>query len=54
MAEMGMSTLELDITKAESIKKCHQQAREITGGRLDILVNNAQVFPKNPRPFSPG
>ena len=38
---MGMSTLQLDVTNAESIAKCHQAVSELTGGRLDILVNNA-------------
>ena len=41
MAEMGMTTLALDVTDAESIKMCHAQVAELTGGKLDILVNNA-------------
>ncbi|RYP36297.1 hypothetical protein DL767_003450 [Monosporascus sp. MG133] len=41
MAEMGMSTVALDVTDAESIKACHAKVVKITGGRLDILVNNA-------------
>lgn len=41
MADMGMSTLALDVTNAESIKTCHGQVSKLTGGTLDILVNNA-------------
>jgi 1-acylglycerone phosphate reductase len=41
MSEKGITTLELDVTKAESIKACHAEVAKITGGKLDILVNNA-------------
>ncbi|KAL2267328.1 hypothetical protein VTJ83DRAFT_4605 [Remersonia thermophila] len=41
MAEMGMSTLQLDVTDETSIKTCHDEVAKITGGKLDILVNNA-------------
>lgn len=41
MADMGMSTVELDVTNKESIAACHQKVDKITGGKLDILVNNA-------------
>ncbi|KAK0721852.1 acylglycerone-phosphate reductase-like protein [Lasiosphaeria miniovina] len=41
MAEMGMTTLALDVTKAASIKECHDEVALLTGGRLDILINNA-------------
>jgi 1-acylglycerone phosphate reductase len=41
MAEMGMSAVALDVTNAASIKACHEQVGKITGGKLDILVNNA-------------
>ncbi|KAK1780214.1 hypothetical protein QBC45DRAFT_409372 [Copromyces sp. CBS 386.78] len=41
MADMGMSTLALDVTNKESIKTCHEEVAQITGGKLDILVNNA-------------
>jgi len=40
---MGMSTLALDVTSAESIAKCKDEVDELTGGKLDILVNNAYV-----------
>ncbi|KAI1122785.1 NAD(P)-binding protein [Nemania abortiva] len=41
LAELGMSTVALDVTDAESIKKCHNEVAKINGGKLDILVNNA-------------
>ncbi|KAL2754750.1 hypothetical protein ACRALDRAFT_2042628 [Sodiomyces alcalophilus JCM 7366] len=41
LANEGMSTFELDVTKADSIAACKKQVTELTGGRLDILVNNA-------------
>jgi 1-acylglycerone phosphate reductase len=47
MAKLGMTTLALDVTNAESIKSCHHAVSALTGGKLDILVNNACV------PFSP-
>ncbi|KAI1179815.1 NAD(P)-binding protein [Nemania sp. FL0916] len=41
LADLGISTVALDVTDAESIKKCHAEVAEINGGKLDILVNNA-------------
>ncbi|KAI0131427.1 NAD(P)-binding protein [Daldinia grandis] len=41
LAALGMSTLPLDVTDAESIKQCHEEVAKITGSKLDILVNNA-------------
>ncbi|KAH6949697.1 hypothetical protein BKA56DRAFT_682701 [Ilyonectria sp. MPI-CAGE-AT-0026] len=41
LAEMGMSTLQLDVTDPVSIAACHKEAGVITDGKLDILVNNA-------------
>ncbi|GAP87931.1 putative NADPH-dependent 1-acyldihydroxyacetone phosphate reductase [Rosellinia necatrix] len=41
LAEMGMSTVALDVTDAASIKECHDEVAKINGGKLDILVNNA-------------
>ncbi|KAI0008412.1 NAD(P)-binding protein [Xylariaceae sp. FL0662B] len=38
---MGMSTVALDVTDADSIEKCHEEVAKINGGKLDILVNNA-------------
>ncbi|KAI1761596.1 NAD(P)-binding protein [Hypoxylon sp. FL1150] len=41
LAALGMSTLALDVTDAESIKACHEGVAKLTNGKLDILVNNA-------------
>lgn len=41
LAELGMSTVQLDVTDPVSIEKCHKTVQEITGGHLDILLNNA-------------
>ncbi|KAK0636775.1 acylglycerone-phosphate reductase-like protein [Bombardia bombarda] len=41
MGALGMSTVALDVTNAESIKTCHAEVAKITGGTLDFLVNNA-------------
>ncbi|KAI0025895.1 hypothetical protein F4780DRAFT_774743 [Xylariomycetidae sp. FL0641] len=41
LATMGMSTVALDVTDTESIKRCHAEVAQINGGKLDILVNNA-------------
>lgn len=41
MAAQGMTTMSLDVTSEESIIRCRDEVAELTGGRLDILVNNA-------------
>ncbi|KAI0541431.1 hypothetical protein GGR58DRAFT_19290 [Xylaria digitata] len=41
LAELGMSTVALDVTDAESIQRAHDEIAKINGGKLDILVNNA-------------
>lgn len=41
LGALGMSTLALDVTDAESIKTCHDEVAKLTNGKLDILVNNA-------------
>lgn len=41
MTDIGMSTISLDVTNAESIERCHAEVARLTGGKLDILVNNA-------------
>ncbi|KAI8313732.1 hypothetical protein K4K61_006983 [Colletotrichum sp. SAR11_59] len=41
LGDQGMTTIALDVTKAESIAECKQKVMELTGGRLDFLVNNA-------------
>lgn len=41
LAAKGMSVVALDVTDAASIEACQQKVAAITGGKLDILVNNA-------------
>lgn len=53
MATLGMTTLALDVTSEESIKTCHDAVSELTGGKLDILVNNAFVNPLSLRSHCP-
>jgi NADP-dependent 3-hydroxy acid dehydrogenase YdfG len=36
-----MSIVQLDVTDKDSIKACHEETGKITGGKLDMLVNNA-------------
>lgn len=50
---MGMSTLALDVNSSESIEAAKNEVNVLTGGRLDILVNNAyQLPPVNVPSFS--
>lgn len=44
LRELGMSAVQLEVTDAESIAACKAEVDKITGGKLDILVNNAYVF----------
>lgn len=37
----GMSCFPLEVTSPKSIEECKEKVAELTGGRLDILVNNA-------------
>lgn len=43
LSDIGVSAVALDVTNAESIAECKRQVTELTGGRLDILVNNGGV-----------
>ncbi len=38
---LGISTLSLEVTSAESIADARMEVEKLTGGKLDILVNNA-------------
>ena len=40
---LGMTTLRLDVTDKEAIRNVRDEVEELTGGRLDVLVNNAGV-----------
>lgn len=39
----GVTTIELDVTSEPSIAAAASRVRELTGGRLDALVNNAGI-----------
>lgn len=43
LQDPNISVMQLDVTKADSIARCKEKVIELTGGRLDILVNNAYV-----------
>lgn len=43
LKEMGMEVWSLDVTARESIEETVAKVKELTGGRLDFLVNNAGV-----------
>lgn len=40
---LGIETLALDVTKAESIASIKDQVEELMGGSLNFLINNACV-----------
>ena len=42
---LGCSTVSLEVTSTESIEAAKKEVEILTGGRLDILVNNASVYP---------
>ncbi|KAI8624756.1 short-chain dehydrogenase/reductase [Xylariaceae sp. FL1651] len=44
LSELGIDAVQLDVTSAASISALASAVHEATGGRLDILVNNAAVF----------
>lgn len=41
VSDMGMSAVQLDVTDPASIAACKAEVARITGGKLDVLVNNA-------------
>lgn len=41
LKSLGIETLTLDVTSQESIKTCIQEVTNLTGGGLDILLNNS-------------
>ena len=47
---MGISTLSLEVTNPESIAAAKKEVDALTGGYLDILVNNAYTPPPRPIP----
>jgi len=45
LQELGMDAIRLDVTDPAAIIAAKEQVQQLTGGKLDILVNNAYVFP---------
>ena len=43
LAAAGIETFEMDVTEVKSIEKVKGEVEELTGGTLDMLVNNACV-----------
>ena len=41
LVDQGMEAVRLDVTSSEDVKRAAEEVREKTGGRLDVLVNNA-------------
>jgi 1-acylglycerone phosphate reductase len=41
LPELGIETLILDVTNQQSVEAVRDEVARITGGTLDILVNNA-------------
>ena len=41
---LGMDTVLLDVTDTAAITAAKEQVHSLTGGKLDILVNNACVL----------
>lgn len=41
LADLGIETLQLDVTSDESVQSARDKVKELNGGTLDILVNNA-------------
>ncbi|KAK5996602.1 Short-chain dehydrogenase virD [Cladobotryum mycophilum] len=41
LTDLGMSAISLEVTNPESIAACKAEVETITGGRLDVLINNA-------------
>lgn len=44
LRELGIECLQLDVTKIDNIRQIRDEISQLTGGVLDILVNNACVL----------
>ncbi|KAH7113392.1 short-chain dehydrogenase/reductase, partial [Dactylonectria macrodidyma] len=44
LAVLGINSIRLDVIAKDSIEAAVEEVTKITGGRLDILVNNAAIF----------
>lgn len=47
LVEAGVICFSLDVTKQESVEQLRKDIEAMTGGYLDILVNNAFVFSRS-------
>ncbi|KAI0316906.1 NAD-P-binding protein [Amylostereum chailletii] len=45
LSRLGIITMALDVTDISAIREVRDNVAALTGGRLDILVNNACVYP---------
>lgn len=52
LKEMGLEVLKLDVTDDASITQAIEQVKTLTGGTLDILVNNSGGGMYYPKSFS--
>lgn len=54
LASAGIETMVFDVTDLTSVRQVRDRIAMLTGGKLDILVNNACVFqPSHPAHYSP-
>jgi 1-acylglycerone phosphate reductase len=44
LREAGCHTLRLDVCSKESVSQASQEIATLTGGRLDLLINNVSVI----------
>ena len=44
LRDLDIECLQLDVTKLENIRKVRDEIAGLTGGTLDILVNNAYAL----------
>lgn len=43
LSKQGIETINLEVTDDASIQKCFEHVKTATGGRLDMLINNAGI-----------
>lgn len=51
LKDMGLDIILLEVTDSESIKKAAAEVSAITGGTLDILINNSGIGKNAPPPY---
>ena len=50
LKELGITTVQLDVTSLESVKAAAKEVEASSGGRLDVLVNNSGAGTCIPNP----